>query len=685
MLIKKVKLKNIRSYVKQEIDFPKGSILLNGNIGSGKTTVLLAIEFALFGLQRGIIDGAALLRNGEDKGSVELEIKINGKKIKLKRNLKRKKDSIVQDNAILEIDGKEKELSATELKAFVLNTLNYPPQLLKKQNLIYRYTIYTPQEQMKYILMSRANERLDIIGKIFNIDKYKRIIDSCDIFTSKLRELSKLKEGKISDLSFKRQELDKKKNNLENLDKEIEKITPRFEKIKKDIQEAKEKQKKIESEIEKFNILKQNLTKYDAEIKEKEKQSKEYESELKKVEKIVEELRKEVSQDVDMTFVGKKEQIEKEYDKKIEEERSYEKEISAFLAMKERYESDSKKISSLRICPVCKQQVDEEHRKKICEEISSELVKINEKIGEREKSLPELKKEIESLNKTLKNIAEKEKLFEILKVKNSTLKDRAQQKLDLSKRIIEIKNKIVALNDLRKKSHETSLKFEDIQKQKKILEDDLEEKLEIEKEIIKEKASFEKGKKDIENEIKELQEDILGKEKISKELEQISLFREWLSKQFILVMKQIEKQVMIKLNLEFNLLFKKWFSMLVEDALDARVDLDFTPFVEQSGYYISYEYLSGGERTALALAYRLALNQVINSMLSRISTKSILILDEPTEGFSSEQLDKMREVLREIKVEQLILVSHEAKMESFVENVILFVKEANETRVQQNI
>lgn len=685
MLIERVKLENIRSYVKQEIDFPKGSILLSGDIGSGKTTVLLAIEFALFGLQRGIIDGAALLRNGENNGSVELEIKIKENKIKLKRKLKRKDDSVVQDNATLEINGKEKELSVTELKAFVLDTLNYPSQLLKKQNLIYRYTVYTPQEQMKHILMSRVEERIDIIGKIFNIDKYRRIIDSCDVFNSKLREISKLKEGKVSDLSFKRQELDKKKNNLENLDQEIIGIIPKFEKIKKEIQKIKENQKKIESEIEKFNILKQNLTKYDAEIKEKQKQTKEYERDLEKIEKIIAILRKEVSQDVDMTFVGKKEQIEKEHDKKLEEERKNEKEISAFLAMKERYESDKKKISSLKVCPVCKQQVDEEHRKRICNEIDAELVKINEKTKERENLILELKKEIGSLNKTLKDIAEKEKLFEILKIKNLTLKDRAQEKLDLSKKISEINNEIVSLNSLREKNHEISLKFENIEKQKKILDNDLEEKLEQEKEIIKEKASFEKGKKDLEDEIKELQQYILKKEGILKELEQISMFKGWLSKQFVLVMKQIEKQVMIKLNLEFNLLFKKWFSMLVDDALEARVDLDFTPFVEQSGYYISYEYLSGGERTALALAYRLALNQVINSMLSRISTKDILILDEPTEGFSSEQLDKMRSVLDDIKVEQLILVSHETKMESFVENVLIFIKEANETKVQQNI
>jgi exonuclease SbcC len=85
--------------------------------------------------------------------------------------------------------------------------------------------------------------------------------------------------------------------------------------------------------------------------------------------------------------------------------------------------------------------------------------------------------------------------------------------------------------------------------------------------------------------------------------------------------------------------------------------------------------MSGGERTAIALAYRLALNQTINSLMSKIKTKDLVILDEPTDGFSEQQLDKMRDVLQELKVQQLIIVSHETKIESFVENIIKFRKE----------
>jgi len=83
MKIKKIILDNIRSYEHQEIIFPEGSILLSGDIGSGKTSVLLGIEFALFGLQPGQ-KGSSILRNGQKNGGVNIEIEVDGKEIIIK-------------------------------------------------------------------------------------------------------------------------------------------------------------------------------------------------------------------------------------------------------------------------------------------------------------------------------------------------------------------------------------------------------------------------------------------------------------------------------------------------------------------------------------------------------------------------------------------------------------------------
>jgi exonuclease SbcC len=198
MQIKKIKLNNIRSYEEQEIEFPEGSTLLSGDIGSGKTSVLLAIEFALFGLQPGQ-RGSSLLRNGKDTGKVVLEFEVDGENILIERTLKRGK-SINQDYCSITIDGEKSEISVTELKNKILEILSYPLEFSKKQNILYKFTVYTPQEEMKQIILQDSETRINTLRHVFGIDRYKRIIENVSILSAKLREEKRMKEGMISNL-----------------------------------------------------------------------------------------------------------------------------------------------------------------------------------------------------------------------------------------------------------------------------------------------------------------------------------------------------------------------------------------------------------------------------------------------------------------------------------------------------
>jgi DNA repair protein SbcC/Rad50 len=108
MIINKLKIKNIRSYGEQEIVFPRGSTLLSGDIGSGKTTILLAIEFALFGLQPSQ-KATALLKNGEEEARVILEFEIDGQLVIIDRSLKKGAKCINQDYASITIDNEKFE------------------------------------------------------------------------------------------------------------------------------------------------------------------------------------------------------------------------------------------------------------------------------------------------------------------------------------------------------------------------------------------------------------------------------------------------------------------------------------------------------------------------------------------------------------------------------------------------
>ena len=185
MKLKRIILKNIRSYEYQEITFPEGSVLLSGDIGSGKTSILLAIEFALFGLQPGQ-KGSSLLRNGQVNGGVEIEFEVDNKTIIIERTLKKTK-SISQDYCSISIDGDKKEISVTELKSKVLEILNYPKEFSKKQNILYKFTVYTPQEEMKQIILEDSETRINTLRHVFGIDKYKKILENASVLIAKVR------------------------------------------------------------------------------------------------------------------------------------------------------------------------------------------------------------------------------------------------------------------------------------------------------------------------------------------------------------------------------------------------------------------------------------------------------------------------------------------------------------------
>ena len=112
MIIKRIALHHIRSYIDAEIAFPLGTILLGGDIGSGKSTILLALDFALFGITKDL-NGSALLRTGCDRGSVELAFEIDGKNIVIRRVLERNGSRVNQSSGSLTIHLYTKELPPT--------------------------------------------------------------------------------------------------------------------------------------------------------------------------------------------------------------------------------------------------------------------------------------------------------------------------------------------------------------------------------------------------------------------------------------------------------------------------------------------------------------------------------------------------------------------------------------------
>jgi len=112
---------------------------------------------------------------------------------------------------------------------------------------------------------------------------------------------------------------------------------------------------------------------------------------------------------------------------------------------------------------------------------------------------------------------------------------------------------------------------------------------------------------------------------------------------------------------------------------------DFELIITVNGYNSPFRDLSGGEKSALSLAYRLALNKIINERYQEVKTKDLLILDEPTDGFCQEQINKMQDIFEKLNTAQMIIISHERNLDSFVTDIFNFKKENHITNVKKEI
>lgn len=683
-------LKNIRSYTDETIEFPKGSVLLAGDIGAGKSTILLAIEFALFGLRRGEISGSSLLRHGTLEGKVSLTFSVTdagkAKKIVVVRSLKRTSNGVSQDAGSITVDGLTTDMTAVELKAKVLELLNYPEQLLSQsKSFVFRYTVYTPQEQMKHILFEKAEDRLDTFRRLFAIDKYKQIRENAVLLAREIKNNAERLQGQADDLEELQKEQEMLKTNVKGLDEEINKLKEKEERTKKELSAAKETFEKIDKERVAYERVLKDAevlrTKHESAAREHDRLGREVSAmtvELKDAPELnLEALNTKKSvlkKDLDANDAA-----QREAQKNLDENNKNEARIEEMIRHAEKAHKD---IVDLDDCPTCKQKVPDEYKDEIKEQMHGKISKIKERQKLIHDAKEKLVLKLESLRKE-QALVRKEAEELAKHVARSDMMLKRKKELDEKKKLFAMREKEQATFEEELKKISVRLEKEKIDsKALMVAREAAQRKDEAYQQARIAYAKLKEQNEGLEKQKKLLVEKITKKKDALVQAKALSKQHTWLTKHFSSLMFTIEKHVLMTLYHQFNDAFKEWFAMLVEeDTISVRLDTDFTPLIEQNGYETTLENLSGGEKTSVALAYRLALNKVINQALQHLRTDGLLILDEPTDGFSTEQLDRVQEVLGRLGLEQIIVVSHEQKMESFVDHVVRVVKNEHESKV----
>jgi exonuclease SbcC len=823
MILKSLRLKNIRSYKEQQIEFPEGSVMLAGDIGSGKSSIFHAVEFALFGARRDSISGDALLRKGEKEGEVELAFSLDGRDITIRRKLKRQQDSVAQDAGFIVIEGRRIDGTATELKALLLALLGYPKEFLtKSKSLIYRYTVYTPQEEMKQIITEPDEVRVDTLRRVFSIDKYKRISGNAELYVQWIKEAKKGLQGTMQGLDEKKTELERMGDRASLADSMLKEAMQKLDMVMMEKDSAKSALAALEERVSKLTELRKKSSVCDARLMEIVRNRSKNNTEIEHATAELDQLRKrlgdsrtdekqhppveeienwislsekklsehssrkaelaerhkqllrrteELKQDVliksgKTSVTGKKELLYQELLEEIKDKQAMTDTVAAVTARlketetilaelnacKKAAEQLKRQVTSLQTCPTCMQEVTQVHKHAIIadedrkiQNAESEILTLSKEKAEivgliaghdlRLQELAAKERELAAVKVELANLETvKAELDSLLKIQKNLDEEKlgiisALEKLD-EKMMLSLSEEVAVKKQLLREAHKHNLELKErqhnelllsekeqrkrqLENQQELLKEEVRqinaEKLVISEEISKlghaeqESADKKKGyekilleekstevrlgearkeKEGITNQMMMLSKDIKQKEDASAKLLYLNSVQEWLEKMLINIMSTMERQVMARVHIQFSELFSTWFNMIIEEeALSVKIDENFLPVVMQNGHDTSLEHLSGGERTSVALAYRLALNRVINDVVGNIKTKDLLILDEPTDGFSSEQLDKVRNVLEELNVKQTIIVSHESKIESFVDHVIRIHKNEHVSRV----
>ena len=678
---KSLRLENIRSYKNAEIDFKKGASLLSGDIGSGKTSILLGLQFSLFGLQPGQ-KGSSILRNGEDFAMTRLKLEIDGEMITIERSIRKSKTgSISQDSNILTINGNTQELSTSEMKERVISLLNYPKELAKKSNLLYKFTVYMPQEEMKSIIQEKPEVRLDTLRYIFGLDRYKRIKENANFLMKKIKDSIRTKEVLVAESDIIKRKLNIETENKIQLSKQTLNLNITLQQLILEKQEKENTLNKLQEDLD-------EITKANSEI-EKNKIKLEGQKEAEaKIKKEISIMQSQITEELDFS----QEKLDStsillENHKKILEEKNSEflklnSEVSVLSSKKEQPMDLKNQIISLENCPTCLQLVGQDHKTRIGKKLGFEIEDIDRELEQKIIQKAHLIRLIETEKELVIGYESDKAKLQQNKIKAEHQK---QIKIKIQSEAYILDRTTNEIKQLEDKTQELSNHLESSSKSQEEFEVAREafknqNKKMHEQEIIL--ATKNKELEILKIRLAELQEDLASKEKIKEAMNKLKELGYWIQKNLVDTVDRTEKNRIAQVKNEFSNALSKWFAYLASDSFSVELDDQFTPSIKNQDYEIDYAFLSGGERTSVALAYRLALNQVLNAH-SSIKTNGILILDEPTEGFSSEQVQKMGKIFEELKYEQMILVSHEREMDNFVDHVIE-IKKGSESQIEPN-
>ncbi|QXM06530.1 AAA family ATPase [Crassaminicella indica] len=265
-------------YAKEQyLDFNelKGNsiFLIHGPTGSGKTTILDAICFALYGDTSGNERSGKNMRSHhagiEDMTRVEFDFELRNEKYRIERipeqeRLKKSGNGTTIQSAeatLWKLDGQEINLIATGWKK-VTDTVE---KLIGFKSSQFRQVIMLPQGQFRKLLLADSLERQKILEKLFRTEYYRKIEEilkkSAKELKDQIKEMESQQKAYLNTVSCEtikdlKDDIDLNEEKLKNIKDLLKNKINTFKKIQEIFIKGKEGNKKLKEKEEAQNVLK---------------------------------------------------------------------------------------------------------------------------------------------------------------------------------------------------------------------------------------------------------------------------------------------------------------------------------------------------------------------------------------------------------------------------------------------
>jgi exonuclease SbcC len=691
MKIEVVQLENIRSHVKSTVPFARGFNCLVGGLGCGKSSILYAIDFALFGDPIGR-SYDYLLREGAENGKVVLQFTQNGKSYKISRGLKRRGKGISQDFDELKLFQGENLIASVKSDA-VEEQLKAITGLEKE---LFREIVWVRQEHLKELLDVAPRERQKRLDELFGLSDYEIAWSNLSGYQREYEGEKRAyeKDPDIVGIEKLNAEYNRLAEEFSLLEVETQDLSRRLNEAKKTLEEAELKLKRLEELKASVEELKRKEAQLQANLANIEDSSASLAEKIEGKKAAVENLKQRLA-NMQMQLESYKERLKEigvPADQPIEALKQYlsafDDQIASLKAEQEtmlrNMQTDQKRISSLSTenrCPLCLQPLNNEYKSNLMQRIQNENV-------ERQKTISHLQGDIEELQQIKEKASTAISNLQVLMPRIEDLKTHVNDEYKaLAELLKEFEEKQKLENELRAQLGRVRAeigRFDvyELENAKKRREQAFQQYYSLESDLrTKEnrKKDLMKRLDDVKERIDQAQKKIERMEKLARVVGVIGSIRD------------AYRSIQPKLRSEFVKVLKNFVQQVLDNLvggegspINITIDETYTPYVlSESGVEREVSNLSGGERTLIAFAYRLGLGHLI--MQSKIGHGlSLLLLDEPTESLGREDgsIDRLAEAISRFKaIEQIIAVTHSEAFAEKAEHVIRVEKEDGQSKI----